>query len=657
MTIRRLSLLLALALTGSVLALTPAVAAPRQATVELPAPSSTAPTPEVRSERGAPLECTTDPPASRAKKLAKVGDFEGKVRWCGGQVRGQVGRSSNGLVTSFDRSAKLDVDVTLPVEGEGPWPLVVMLHGLGGSRDGNWRAAATYAARGYAVLDYTARGYWENTCESGTPSHSVKGAGNLYEGEREPSHACRTQLASRRYEIRDTQHLVGRFVDGSLVEGASANPRIGVMGTSYGGGQTWMLARDNVWRSPRGVKVAVAAAVPVIGWTDLLDALMPNGRASDVRSFVKKKADLDERLAERIGVLKESYLSTFYLGMSSAAQFKLPGYLNSWHEAVLAGEPYSDAGNPVMAEVARELLRERSALYLRRGRGEPAILSVQGFTDTVFPAVQALNMYNLLNGGRQRSYPMNMYFGDYGHPVAQGKKAEAAYVDGLIEEWLDYYLRAEGKRPRRIVEARTTRCDDETQPGALYRAKTWTDLQQDDEQAVDLAMKGKLDTDVDDVRARIIKPIDSDAVTHGVNYAGCRVTDAALADGNLASATKTLSEPLTMLGLPTVSLMADPEFEDMYISARLWDVDGDERTLVDRGVFRLQSANQQSALFKLFGNAYTFAEGHRIELELTANDTRSFLESNADGTIDVSDVTLSLPLADPGALPKLEQQR
>jgi hypothetical protein len=95
----------------------------------------------------------------------------------------------------------------------------------------------------------------------------------------------------------------------------------------------------------------------------------------------------------------------------------------------------------------------------------------------------------------------------------------------------------------------------------------------------------------------------------------------------------------------------------MYISARLWDVDGNRRTLVDRGVFRLQSASEQSALFKLFGNAYTFAEGHRVELELTANDSRSFLESNADGTIDVSDVKLTIPLANPGALPELAGQR
>jgi predicted acyl esterase len=579
------------------------------------------------------------------------------VRWCGGQVRGQTGSGSNGLVLSSDGAAKLDVDVTLPAEGDGPFPLVVMLHGLGGSRDSNWRQAALYASRGYAVLDYTARGYWENTCEDGAMSSTVKGIEKLYESEQEPNHACRTQLASRQYEIKDTQHLAGLMVDGSLVSGVTADPAIGVMGSSYGGGQTWMLTRSNMWRSPAGTKVQVAAAVPIIGWTDLLDALLPNGRASDVKTFSNKTANLEERLAERIGVARESYVSTFYLGMSGAAQFKLPGYLNAWYEGVLEGEPYTDVTNPVMAEFATRLLGERSALYMPKGRGKPAILSIQGFTDGVFTASQALNMYNLLNRNTESPYPMSMYFGDYGHPTAHAKRAESKYVDRLIREWFDYYLLDQGSKPGRYVQARTTRCDNERLPGALYDAKTWTGLQESDELTAELDLDGTLDTNVEDTRARVIKPIDTDAASKGVDYSGCRSTTAPLADGNLAASSDTLTRPLTMLGLPTVSLTAAPEFEDMYISARLWDVDGNRRTLVDRGVFRLQSASEQSALFKLFGNAYTFVEGHRVELELTANDSRSFLESNADGTIDVSDVKLTIPLANPGALPELAGQR
>ncbi|MGH2826293.1 MAG: CocE/NonD family hydrolase C-terminal non-catalytic domain-containing protein [Actinomycetota bacterium] len=636
---RRLSFLLAFALLGSLCALAPASAGPP--VFEVAPTQTTAPRPSV-----APLQCTEQAPLHRAQKLREL-KLEGKVRWCGGQVRvDDVGGPNNGIVKSFDGSAALDVDVTLPRRGSGPFPLIVMLHGLGGSRESFWREPAQYAARGFAVLDYTARGYHgsEATClDKETPSTTMKGVpSEVYEGYG-PSLACRTQLASRRYEVKDTQYLVGRLVDGTLVDGVTVKPGIGVFGLSYGGGQTWMLTRDNTWKSPAGKAVRVKAAVPVIGWSDLLDALFPNGRAGDT-GFLQRKTNerLNERLAEPVGVAKESYISSFFAGIQAASPGSLPGYLSAWRDAVFAGEPY-DATNPAMMDAADKLLSERSALYMRKDRGNPAILAVQGLTDSVFPAAQSLNLYNLLNKNRKAPYPMNLYFGDFGHPVAQNKSDEAAYVNKLVDRWFDHYLGGEGKAPKRRVEARTTRCDDSGLPGALFRAKTWSGLQSGD-LPVELTTSGStLDTAVDDTRAAVINPIEAQS---GPSSDQCRVTSEPLAEGNVAATSGVLTESVTMLGLPTVSFTADPAAPDMYVSARLWDVDENgAHTLVDRGVFRLLSADSQSALFKLFGNAYTFGEGHTIELELTANDTRSFLAPSAEGTIEVSDITLSLPLA------------
>lgn len=85
-------------------------------------------------------------------------------------------------VHSFD-GVPLDVDVTLPARGGGPFPTIVMLHGYGGSKtdfessspagpDPNAAGAGSqvfhynndfYARRGYAVLNYTARGFG-NSC-------------------------------------------------------------------------------------------------------------------------------------------------------------------------------------------------------------------------------------------------------------------------------------------------------------------------------------------------------------------------------------------------------------------------------------------------------------------------------------------------------------
>ncbi len=115
-----------------------------------------------------------------------------------------------------------------------------------------------------------------------------------------------------------------------------------------------------------------------------------------------------------------------------------------------------------------------------------------------------------------------------------------------------------------------------------------------------------------------------------------------------------------MMGLPSVSFAATPLHDEMYVAARLWDVDpgsdsesqeDDVQTLVTRGVYRLGPAGvTEQVVFQLFGNAYTFPEGHTIKLELTADDSPSWQqwqqdEAPGNGTIQVDDIELSIPLA------------
>ena len=127
--------------------------------------------------------------------------------------------------------------------GQGPFPLIVLLHGLGGSKD-DWEVTTdnggiddvSLADRGYAVLMYTARGFGDScgTAAAGpTPRRCARGW---------------IQLADQRYEIRDTQYLAGMLVDEGLVR-----PDIAVSGVSYGGGQTLELAMlKNRMRLPSG---------------------------------------------------------------------------------------------------------------------------------------------------------------------------------------------------------------------------------------------------------------------------------------------------------------------------------------------------------------------------------------------------------------------
>src|SRR4051794_23825143 len=152
----------------------------------------------------------------------------------------------------------IDVDVTLPASGDGPFPTIVMVHGLGGSKldfeapDVNGADVAGqphseryhynnlfYAQRGYAVVTLAQRGYG-TSC--GKPDSRT-------------SPACDKgwqHLDDQAYEARDIQYLLGLLVDQHLTQ---ANA-IGVTGISYGGGMSNILAYlKNRVRTPEGALV------------------------------------------------------------------------------------------------------------------------------------------------------------------------------------------------------------------------------------------------------------------------------------------------------------------------------------------------------------------------------------------------------------------
>jgi predicted acyl esterase len=131
----------------------------------------------------------------------------------------------------------------------GGWPGVVVLHGLGGTKDSVGPIAQVFAANGYAALAYTARGH-------GTSTGNVGLAG--------PD------------EIDDERALVSFFEGLPEV----SNTAVGAWGISYGGGQTWNgLAAGIPYR----------AAEVVETWTDLYTALWPQDVAKSgiVLGFAK----------------------------------------------------------------------------------------------------------------------------------------------------------------------------------------------------------------------------------------------------------------------------------------------------------------------------------------------------------------------------------
>src|SRR5207248_5978554 len=125
------------------------------------------------------------------------------------------------------------------------------------------------------------------------------------------------RLDDERYEVRDIQTAAGLLVDAGIVDGN----RIGATGESYGGGVSLELAtlHDRImypdgslhpWTTPNGTPLRLAAAAPVIPWSDLVYSLLPNGRTLDYR-ITSPTDDL-----KPIGVEKQSFVSgLFALGL------------------------------------------------------------------------------------------------------------------------------------------------------------------------------------------------------------------------------------------------------------------------------------------------------------------------------------------------------
>ncbi len=121
----------------------------------------------------------------------------------------------------------------------GGWPGVVLMHGLGGSKDDMASFAETFAAHGYAALAYTARG-------EGTSTGYLTLAG--------PD------------EISDERAMENWF--SGLPE--VSDTQIGAWGISYGGGQVW---------NGLAAGIPYKAACVVATWTDLYSALWPQNVA------------------------------------------------------------------------------------------------------------------------------------------------------------------------------------------------------------------------------------------------------------------------------------------------------------------------------------------------------------------------------------------
>lgn len=566
------------------------------------------------------------------------------VRYCPTMPR-------TGNVRTWD-GTPIDVDVSLPPTGNGPWPTIVLLHGFSGNKlsyEGSsdqgsplgspqgdattWTYHADdiwYAEHGYAVVVYDARGNAFSCGYAPTRYDPACARGWLH-------------ITDQRYEARDTQYLLGLLVD----QGIARPDALGVSGTSYGGIQALELAylRDRIrkpdgssapWRSPKGTPLQIAAAWPRIGWSDAMASVLPNGRyRDDVRPVAGDGID-------PIGMPLASF-GAGLVGLLDAETYTAPpgqdpsADINTWLATFAIGEPWSAQ--------AQAYAREIDTFHTATLSGPPAPLLIEnGWTDDVVPATNAIRAYRQIRA----AFPgaaVSLQLGDLGHNRGANKPEEDHYFNDHASAFFDRYLKhdaaASAPAPGSVTTFTQT-CPASAPPGGPHTASDYTRLH--------AGVIGFAATGVQAVSSSGGDETGGVGADPNANQGGpCNTFNDANESGTAAYRFP-IGKGFTLSGRPEVRAHVDVQGLYGQLDARLFDVaPGGTETLVTRTAYRLLDNEHDTIVFQLNGNAYRFPAGDAVKLELLGRDLPYVRFSNSTFTLNVSDVSLTLPTLEPQA--------
>ena len=528
-------------------------------------------------------------------------------------------RTCTGYLASAVDGALLDVTLQIPTKVDKPVPLVTLVHGYGGSKASSGDIARALLGEGYAVLRYSTRGFGDSW-----------GQVNMVD-----VHA----------EVADMRSMIAQVVDRPNFHlDADA---VAVTGASYGGGHSWLAALEPSFTTPRGNVVRIRTVVPIAAWSDLLYSLLPSGR--------------DRESIDGPGGAKLSYINGLY---ASGIRYddperpypNYPEYFIAWHAWINAMEP-TDV-DPFFASIEDGLAGYRSIWWQQRfwqnaTASRIPIFMAQGFTDDLFPMVEAKRMLLALKT-IDPAYPVAAYFGDIGHPRASNKPGEVDHVLGLIRTWLAWYLKGTGAQPPHVVYAALTRPRDEP-----FSASN----------VLVVPTVGALATDTASVSfdqpAVLVNPLTDPAggfFWDPLVMEGARELrplpvppESPLVPGSLA----TYDVPVTQLsgggdllvaGEPMVTLHAISTGFRVQLNVRLFEVDAaGVKRLVTRGTYTAESAvpgvplGEFEVTIPTYGNLWRATAGNALRLELTNVDSPYITPSRVPSATTVTSVRIDVP--------------
>jgi hypothetical protein len=523
----------------------------------------------------------------------------------------------NGFLVSTADGTSLDARLELP-GGAGPYPLVALIHGYAGSKSSSGDIAAKLLADGYAVLRYSTRGFGDSWGQ--------------------------VNLADLSLEIADLRSMIGRVMDDP---NCNLDPdHVAVTGASYGGGHSWMALLEPTFQSPSQAKtVHIVAVAPIAPWTDLFYSLVPNGRPN---------ASIDG-----FGGVKLSFVNGLYAsGIRTNPDRPYPNYPDyfvTWHAWLDATEPNSL--DPVWTQIKDGVAGYRS-IYWQQNFWNGAlqnripIFQVQGFTDDLFPLVEARRMLLAIKSV-DPDYPITSYFGDLGHPRAANRPEEVDYVLGLIRPWLAAYLKGGAPPAPRIYAALTHPRGEPFTPADVLTVDSWNQLSTSsvskvwDEPAVlvnpvTFAQSGITWDPFVMEGSEELKPYTEvppqPAIVSG-SYASFRVKAKQLSGGG----------DLTIIGQPEVTVDGFITGHRVQLDVRLIDEGGAADYLVTRGTYTIDAGagvdiGRRTIVIPTYGNYWRVPANHKLRLEISNVDSPYLTPSREPSTTTVTRVKLDIPV-------------
>jgi putative CocE/NonD family hydrolase len=310
-----------------------------------------------------------------------------------------------------------------------PAPAILTTNGFGGSKDGQAGVGRAFAERGYVVLSYSGLGFGGSTCKItlDDPDWDGKagkqlvsylgGASGIAYADKEHTQPAPVLTVVR----KDKRDHLNRF--------STHDPRVGMVGGSYGGGVQFATA---------AVDPRMDTIVPLITWNDLSYSLGPNNTAQT--TGVTSATPGAVKLAWGLGFSVLGMTGDLQQGEDDQDVVPCPNFADWVCPALVTA---GSAGYFQPGDVAN--LRHASvASYLDKIK--VPVLLMQGENDTLFNLNEAAATYQAL---KAQGTPVKMVWHSWGHsgPAAPGEinlgspDPAAQYETGRIVNWFDHYLK------------------------------------------------------------------------------------------------------------------------------------------------------------------------------------------------------------------------